>query len=1164
MNYELDDRFHYITVDGRNKKKNMQLDIIPNRSEQEAEKKLSMINVVDGKFDSFFDVNKGVWSQNYTNLKIYLDNKLLSYYSAEAKKLQAQDPDIELGIKKLSSLANNEAQRLIKGVWPHFDPQWPKGLPNVRDIEGLDGRPIGKKIVYDSIVNFNGKRYDGTDIKPEDFSTFKLPYTPEHGDMRAFEKIMKTFYKEEDYELILWLIGMVATGNTLKNDRMFFVYGKGGTGKGTLLDIISIIFKGYAQPMKMKRFLSDYDFSTLFGPKGLISIDYDGDGSKLSDNDDLFNATSHEPYAFMEKGKSPYNFTYSGVILMATNKLPYIEVGGGLARRIFFLETTGNRIEGMTGDQSNYDILVSKIKKNEIPAIVQAGIDTWNRLGAYHYKNYDPSEYLVRSDYFSALIEELRDTLDMNPKLDTFMGKPVFTTTSKHVKGAKSKRLIRFDDFFEIYQSHMEQQKVRGKGKSEVIESLHRYGHGIKYLGTSNDERVYLSEIKRQEGKLIMIDTDFYSGNDDDNIKEQKNSLTGDVELVVDRDNLKDNNVEVTDDLIDEILHQEPEHEIIEPSTAVHDAIEKAKKANVVIIKAEEPTSVEFIDAMFGYTEYPELLEKMGEPTVIDDDPEPDPDGEVPKPKPKPKKDEPKPLNYPELGKEGFNKFYGEYNIMGTEGAKDHVSHYYDYYDEFMKTYDPIGSFKELYSDIPEYMKLGKIDYDENDFDENGHETKFGLAKRMAQSYRMTKEMGWVYFGELDKPYQAQDEYEIDFTDNGSDPQYYLANGKDHFHNYIIRAKNRIYPDMKYGWLKPTQSFLDAYKDDEKMDQWNFYERVGYTEDDIIDRVPDFYGPNIIDTDEAKKGLKDNYWDIHHVKEAEPIEAEIVDEEPKADPLADLDMEALAEEVSTGWVTKDLKDGFNHKNTAHLNKFLQEWHKAGRVRNAKTGGQVMVDYDIKDLYVNLPKLDPSKFDTSVYFQLVPLNIIMIDVDFDDLDEGIAYVEEHYPHSYVEFSRSGRLHVIYKTSLDRENVKLGTIVDLGSSDGKKRIIEQKMYTGNEAMLRNMFTTANDSEIMPLNSDLIEKRYNTTSDTVEDERHLKNKINWALNKWDAPTQNKISLIVNKIKEAYEVLEEYDVTEFNADVYNLAYHATNSSQRDLKMLREVDGMWKKEKED
>lgn len=156
-----------------------------------------------------------------------------------------------------------------------------------------------------------------------------------------------------------------------------------------------------------------------------------------------------------------------------------------------------------------------------------------------------------------------------------------------------------------------------------------------------------------------------------------------------------------------------------------------------------------------------------------------------------------------------------------------------------------------------------------------------------------------------------------------------------------------------------------------------------------------------------------------------------------------------------------------------------------------------------------------------------------------------------PPTYTEISKGGSgLHMHY--------IYVGDVSELSRLYDDN--VEVKIFKGNQA-LRRKLTLCNDTPIATLTSGVKKKEKKKVIDEnkLENERHLINIINKNLDKGiHDNTAESINFIVDSIEKAYESGIEYSIPDdLKNDIFAFASSATNSADRNLKLLRTVH--WK-----
>ena len=87
--------------------------------------------------------------------------------------------------------------------------------------------------------------FSNTKVTKKDYSSKRLPYPLEKGDISAWDKLISTLYSPEERHKIEWSIGAIVTGDSKNIQKFMVFYGSAGTGKSTILNVIQKLFEGY-------------------------------------------------------------------------------------------------------------------------------------------------------------------------------------------------------------------------------------------------------------------------------------------------------------------------------------------------------------------------------------------------------------------------------------------------------------------------------------------------------------------------------------------------------------------------------------------------------------------------------------------------------------------------------------------------------------------------------------------------------------------------------------------------------------------------------------------------------------------------------------------------------------------------------------------------------
>lgn len=189
--------------------------------------------------------------------------------------------------------------------------------------------------------------FSNTETNKKDYASKRLPYPLEQGETTAYDKLMSTLYSEEERKKIEWAIGSIVSGDSKKIQKFLVLYGAAGTGKSTVLNIIQQLFDGYYSVFDAKALGSSSNVFALeaFKSNPLVSIQHDGDLSRIEDNTRLNSLVSHEFMTVNEKFKSTYTNRFKCFLFMGTNKPVKITDGkSGLIRRLIDVSPSGNKL----------------------------------------------------------------------------------------------------------------------------------------------------------------------------------------------------------------------------------------------------------------------------------------------------------------------------------------------------------------------------------------------------------------------------------------------------------------------------------------------------------------------------------------------------------------------------------------------------------------------------------------------------------------------------------------------------------------------------------------------------------------------------------------------------------------------------------------------------
>lgn len=322
-------------------------------------------------FYAIWDEEAGVWSTD-KDRAVELIDKELDNKAADIEKTSGYSPIV----LHLSDSSNKQIDS-----WIHY---CKVQMPDVY-------KPLDETLVFAN-----------TPTKKENYSSHRLPYALEPGDISAYEKLMNTLYSEEERRKLEWSIGSIITGDSKKRQKFIVLYGSSGTGKSTFLNIVDKLFEGYTAAFDASSLGSTTNAFALeaFKNNPLVAIQHDGDLSRIEDNTRINSLVSHELMQVNEKHKSLYAMKFNAFLYMGTNKPVRItDTKSGIIRRLIDVSPTGNLMS-----PREYRATVKQIEY-EIGAIAWHCKEVFEEDPDY-YEDYMPTTMLGASnDFYNFMLD---------------------------------------------------------------------------------------------------------------------------------------------------------------------------------------------------------------------------------------------------------------------------------------------------------------------------------------------------------------------------------------------------------------------------------------------------------------------------------------------------------------------------------------------------------------------------------------------------------------------------------------------------------------------------------------------------------------------------------------------------------------------------------------
>lgn len=248
--------------------------------------------------------------------------------------------------------------------------------------------------------------FANSDVKKEDYATKRLPYPLEPGMHDAWDEIVGTLYSEEERAKIEWAIGAVVSGDSVRIQKFLVFYGKPGSGKSTVLDIIQKLFQGYTTIFNAKELTSSSNqFATApFAHNPLVGLQHDGDLSRIEDNTQLNMITAHEDILINQKFVKSYEVKSKAFLFMGSNEPVKIRnAKAGIIRRLIDVVPSNNLVE-----VNRYHQLVRQVDF-ELGAIAHHCLQRYLEMGTNYYIDYVPTRMQFHTDVFFNFVEANHD-----------------------------------------------------------------------------------------------------------------------------------------------------------------------------------------------------------------------------------------------------------------------------------------------------------------------------------------------------------------------------------------------------------------------------------------------------------------------------------------------------------------------------------------------------------------------------------------------------------------------------------------------------------------------------------------------------------------------------------------------------------------------------------
>ena len=377
----------------------------------------------------------GLWRTSLTDLIRYIDKEVIDFTT----DFQAKHADRDVSMKLMSIHSTTVMESFQKFC---------KNMPE-SDVE------FNSSILFSNVTP-----------KREDYSTTQLSYTPTSGPTPAFDEMFNKLYSPLELEKIMWFVGASLTNNMSKIQKFLFLYGGKGSGKGTIIKVLKMMFEGYYSGIDLHKLTGNSEFATAGVRETQLLIDDDSDLSTIKDDTNLLKLTSHEPILVNNKYQSTYSVTFKGLLVAASNqRFKVRNIDSGITRRALVAEPTDQ-----THDYGTYMTLMDKMQF-ELPAIAHRAIEMFNKMGPAYYENYVPFDMMESTDLFFSFMREharaLGDTCNLKSAAELYRAYLIdFDYDTGGYKKKAKNELKRY------YATFVDQKKIDGVVVKNVYSGL--------------------------------------------------------------------------------------------------------------------------------------------------------------------------------------------------------------------------------------------------------------------------------------------------------------------------------------------------------------------------------------------------------------------------------------------------------------------------------------------------------------------------------------------------------------------------------------------------------------------------------------------------------------------------------------------------------------------
>lgn len=338
-------------------------------------------------FYAMYDYATGMWIKNESLAIEMIDDQVREYVLKEVGEQIMNDPDHCPIIKRIADTDN----RLID--------KWHKFV---------------QKDIRDSYQKLNQKvKFSNSEIKREDYATYKLPYPIKEGPTPYYDKLVNTLYLPEEKKKFEYLAGALIAGEQSKIQKFFVFYGEPGSGKSTIIDIIVDTILGgddapYAKHFTAVLLVNKDQFGTEFlADDPILAFDDEAKLDRVETCSTINTIVSHETVRVNPKFGRTFPTKPNCFLVCGSNDVVQLSPNSGFNRRLIDIRPTGEKLPAKEYDECKNQL------KFERGAIAAHCLSVYKSCGKNYYNHYQPEDMLTSVSPFHNFVKdnyfELRD-----------------------------------------------------------------------------------------------------------------------------------------------------------------------------------------------------------------------------------------------------------------------------------------------------------------------------------------------------------------------------------------------------------------------------------------------------------------------------------------------------------------------------------------------------------------------------------------------------------------------------------------------------------------------------------------------------------------------------------------------------------------------------------